>query len=191
MIWLLALACAGAPEPIDTASSSTGTSTTTTTPPTDGMEQLDPSALPAGPEPCRAAELVLVTDIIDGDTARMNTEDGNISVRFIGIDTPEIGYDGDPSDCYAEEARNFAAASLHGKRVWLTHDAECVDMYDRRLAYVHTAVGEQGFFQRTALQGGYATPFAFEPNTTFEEIFEGDSQQANDAGAGMWSSCER
>ncbi len=178
------------------ASVTTGAATTTgsgstTSLPTDSLDDIDPSTLPAGDSPCREPELATVYDVIDGDTARMETSEGDRSVRFIGIDTTEIGYDGEPSECYAEEARDLVISMLEDRRVWLTFDAECEDDYDRWLAYIHTGTSSQGFVQRGLLQGGYAYAFPYHPNTTFEDSFDADEAAARDAGAGLWGACNR
>jgi micrococcal nuclease len=147
----------------------------------------DPGDLPEGAAPCSDPVLVELLEAVDGDTAWVDMPEGpHEKVRFIGIDTPEVGYDGEPDECYAAEATDFASSRLGGDRFWLTFDAECRDYYDRLLAYVHT---RDGFFQLYALQLGFAETLAIEPNTTFADDFAQAQQVAQAADAGLWGEC--
>ena len=147
----------------------------------------DPGYLPAGESPCREPTLVELRDVTDGDTIWVDYEDGGYDkVRIIGIDTPEIGWDGEPDECYAQEARAFLSQQLSGGCFWLTFDSDCWDPYDRLLAYVHTA---GGFFEVAVLDGGYGEVMLFEPNTTFSSLFHQAQSEAQASDAGLWGEC--
>ncbi len=147
----------------------------------------DPGYLPAGDAPCREPLLVKLRDTIDGDTVYVDLEDGSYEkIRIIGIDTPEIGWDGEPDECYAQEARTYLYQQLSGGCFWLTFDAECWDPYDRLLAYVHT---QDGFFEVETLEAGNAEVMLFEPNTTFAALFYQALGVAQGSNAGMWGEC--
>jgi len=148
----------------------------------------DPGDLPAGDSPCREPVLVkALLEVVDGDTAWVDMEEGpHEKVRFIGVDTPEVGHDGDPDECFAWEAAEFTRWMLEGDRFWLTFDEECYDVYDRTLAYVHT---RDGFLQLAQLDGGYAEVMTVPPNDTFQADFEQAEQEAQTEGAGMWGEC--
>ena len=182
MMWLLFWACT-ASETVDTAADS-GTLDTG-----DGLDLIAPEGLPQAKMPCREPELSTLESVVDGDTAWFTTSRGSELVRFIGIDTPEKGYDGEPSECFAQEAHDRAIDLLSGGRAWLTFDEECADHYDRTLSYVHVGLGEQYFVQRAMLQGGFATAFSVSPNTTFESDFSEDEYLANAGGVGLWGAC--
>jgi len=154
----------------------------------DSWYGLDPSTLPAGPNPCQAPALAEVLQVFDGDTALMDMPSGpHESVRFIGIDTPETGYNGYPDECYAQEAKTFAEEQLYPDRVWLTFDGECRDPFDRLLAYIHT---RDGFFEIDCLAGGFARTLAIEPNTSFADEFAQVESAAMATDAGLWGVCE-
>ena len=157
----------------------------------DGLDELAPELLPQGESACREPELVELESVVDGDTAWFTSGSGSELVRFIGIDTPERGWDDEPSECYAEEATARVEELLVGGRAWLSFDAECEDHYERTLAYVHVGLGDQSFVQRALLQGGYATVFSVEPNTTFASSFTTDESQAQGGSMGLWGSCAR
>jgi len=180
------LACSP-PQTSDTGDS--GSTTHSDTPEDDGMDSVDTSLLLAGDNPCREPVLVTVQYMVDGDTAWVEGVDGREKVRFIGIDTPEIGHDGEADDCYAGDALAFGERLIEGARVWLTFDVECEDYFDRTLAYVHMGTGSQDFVQRRMLQGGYAEAFEVSPNSTFAEIFTQDEEMAQNANIGRWAEC--
>jgi len=154
----------------------------------DSWYDLDPSTLPQGPDPCQAPQLVTVLQVFDGDTALMDMASGpHESIRIIGIDTPEMGYKGEPDECYAQEAKAYAEQELTADKVWVTFDHECRDYYDRLLAYVHTRDG--GFFEIGALSGGYARTLAISPNTSYEDEFAQTESAAMATDAGLWGEC--
>ena len=109
MIWVLLWACTGS-EPFDTGVD------TETVDPGDGLDRIAPENLPQAKSPCREPELSSLESVVDGDTAWFTTSRGSELVRFIGIDTPEKGYDDDPSECFAEEALQRAEDLLSGGR---------------------------------------------------------------------------
>ena len=50
-------------------------------------------------------DTVVVNRVIDGDTIDVDIDGENTRVRLLNIDTPEIGHNGEPSECLAEEAK--------------------------------------------------------------------------------------
>ena len=155
----------------------------------DPITLIDPTTLPAASNACRTPVLVDVNHVVDGDTAFVQAPGGEEKIRFIGIDTAEIGYDDEPDECYAQEARVFLMDLIDEKKVWLTFDALCADTFGRTLAYVHTNVGSQGFVQRQMLQRGMAKDFPFNDTPAFNDLFAGDAEQAQQAGMGGWGNC--
>lgn len=147
----------------------------------------DPGYLPEGDTPCRTPVLAKLSEVVDGDTVYVDFEDGSWEkIRIIGIDTPEIGWDGDPDECYAQEARIFLHQQLNAGCFWLTFDEDCWDPYDRLLAYIHT---EAGFLEVASLEGGYADVMLFEPNETFAALFYQALGTAQNGDVGMWGEC--
>lgn len=155
------------------------------------IADLDPSVLPAGPDPCRTPVLVRVDEVTDGDTVRVEPIGGGVgeTVRIIGVDTPEIGYGGEPDDCWAQEATGFTRDLLQGERAWLTFDGECIDNFDRTLAYVHTGAEQEDFVDWLLLRRGHGRPLAIAPNTTFRAELELASRDARSEDLGLWAAC--
>lgn len=84
----------------------------------------------------------MVNRVVDGDTLHVDHPDGDkktTTIRFWGIDTPEInhGFDDKPDQPFGLEAKAVAQALAEGKRVTLlleAHDQR--GKYGRLLAYV-------------------------------------------------------
>ena len=151
---------------------------------------IDPDTLPAGNTPCKEPVAAEMDYVIDGDTAWLDTDEGELKVRFIGIDAPEVGYKDTPAECYGDEAKAYVESWLKGERVWLTFDAECQDDYGRWLAYLHYDDTEDGFVQRHLLNEGYVTTMTIQPNDSFSETFVADENRARALSKGIWSACE-
>ncbi len=154
------------------------------------ISAVDASSLPAGPTPCHAPVLVYVTQVRDGDTFVVEAITGDVSgpVRLIGVDTPEIGRDGAPSECYGEEAGAWMQ-QVTGRSLWLTFDSECTDRFDRNLAYAYYGSRRTELLQRHLLRRGYARRFPFSGNDGLAELLDNDEQIARAAGVGLWTAC--
>jgi len=74
--------------------------------------------------------------VFDGDTIQLQNGE---KVRYLGIDTPEMG---EPVEFMAEEARQMNLRLVAGKRVSLEYDREREDRHGRKLAYVFLENGE-------------------------------------------------
>jgi micrococcal nuclease len=157
----------------------------------DRVSATDPSCLPAGAAPCLPPHLGRVTSVVDGDTLRVEgtvPEVFLMNVRMIGVDTPEVGHGGDPSDCFGEAAAEFTR-QLQGHLVWLTFDAECIDPFNRRLAYVHIGDGTGDLWERQLLSRGMARVLTIAPNNSYATTFEQDEARAQSGDVGLWGSC--
>ena len=150
-----------------------------------------PGSLRAGTTACRMPVLGRVRRAVDGDTIHV-TENGSgadLTVRMIGVDTPEIAHmPGETSECFGDQATVFTN-SLVGHQVWLTFDAECEDTFGRQLAYVHIGAGRNDMWQRQLLRRGYARVLTISPNDSFSGLFEMDLTTAQVEGAGQWTAC--
>ena len=155
----------------------------------DPVDLIDGDALPAGTDPCRDPVKGSVSDVIDGDTIKVETGRGVERVRLIGIDTPEVDHSGPDDECYGEESKAFLGAMIKNRTVWLTFDSECIDDYGRTLAYVHRGFEDNEFIQRVLLKGGWASTFAVVPNVSFQSTFAADQAQAQAEGGGLWGDC--
>jgi micrococcal nuclease len=131
-----------------------------------------------------------VLRVIDGDTILVAVGGRQERVRYIGVDTPETVKPNTPVQCFGKRASAANHRLVDGREVRLIADAEARDRYGRLLAYVYR-VGDGRFVNEALIRGGYATTLAIAPNVRFADRFAALAQQAQDAGRGLWSACER
>jgi len=128
--------------------------------------------------PFQADEWVEASYIYDGDTVKL--KDGR-KLRFIGINTPEIGYDGEPSEPLAEEARQALIDLLaDNKRLALRFGVERKDRHGRLLA--HVFLPDRRNLQTLLLQKGLAASVAIGPNLTNFDCYLAAERQAGQQG---------
>lgn len=128
-------------------------------------------------------ERVQVEYVHDGDTVKLS--DGR-RLRLIGIDTPELGRDGEPDQPYAVPARD-ALRHLLGRHatVSLRFDVSRHDVHGRLLAHVFLDDGTS--VSAWLLQRGYATLLVVPPDIWNVECYEEAERQARAAHIGIWS----
>jgi len=101
----------------------------------------------------------VVTYVIDGDTIEV---DDDTRVRLLGVNCPEIGYDGAADEPLAGRARKFVADRVIGKIVTLKLESEQRDRYKRLLAHVYSMDGTN--LQEQILTHGLGSVVAIPPN---------------------------
>jgi endonuclease YncB( thermonuclease family) len=148
-------------------------------------------ARPALASDCEApsgSEFHRVSTVIDGDTLRLKSGE---TVRLIGIDTPELGRDGNPDSPYARQARDALKHLVEqsGWRIRLRSGIDPRDRYRRRLAHLYTAGG--GNLTAALLRQGLGYQAVVAPNTTHLGCYREAEQAARNAGRGLWSTALR
>lgn len=190
MIALALAASCLAPSSAPTAPADTPTGPTDPGTDATALAGLDPSTLPSGDAPCREPVYFVDNYVVDGDTLYVTRPDGvEEKVRLIGIDTPELGHDGEPDECYAQEATELLRQRMRTGGGWLTFDLDCADDYGRTLAYLFVGSDAEDFLNRWIVWEGYARAFPVEPDTTFADAIQADEDDARRAGRGAWSAC--
>ncbi len=118
----------------------------------------------------------------------------DISVRLIGIDTPETVFPGRPVECFGPEATAFAEQLLDGARVLLEFDPTQgeTDRFDRTLAYVWVVDpgGQTTLFNLAAIAGGYAREAQYAAPYAWQPEFLAAEETARSQDIGQWSACE-
>lgn len=137
------------------------------------------------------AEVIAHTD---GDTAHVRLDAGaEEKVRFIGIDTPEVG---EHAESFGDEAAAYTAAAIPvGTTVWLETDAELRDRYGRLLAYVWLAEPRSGdaaevrelMLNARLVLDGYANAYTYPPNVKYTEVLKDLQAEAREDGRGLWA----
>jgi len=128
----------------------------------------------------------MVIRIVDGDTIKVQIDGQEETVRYIGIDTPELHRDGEAA-CYSQAATDRNTELVAGKQVQLVSDAEDRDKYDRLLRYVYV---DELFVNQLLVQEGYATTLEIKPNTDQAPVLERAEDVAREQNLGLWSVCK-
>ena len=152
----------------------------------------------AGPLPQDTVS-VSVTAVVDGDTIRVAYPNGTVdSVRLVGVDTPEVHVENDPTEfegvpdtdagraCLREagtDASNFAKDALLGREVGLAFDpaTDRRGYYDRLLAYV---VVEDRLFNYRLVATGHAR--VYDSDLSRADRFYSAETAARENGRGLW-----
>jgi len=149
-------------------------------------------------EPDKVATLILSRDInseelfdivrvADGDTITVSINGAFEKIRFIGINTPEIGNANIPSECLAEEAKEKMESLLEGHKVRLEFDETQGerDKYGRLLAYVY--LDNDVFLNRFMIQEGFAHEYTYQKKYKYIEDFVSDEEEARFKEIGIWN----
>ncbi|OGG08753.1 hypothetical protein A2154_00405 [Candidatus Gottesmanbacteria bacterium RBG_16_43_7] len=128
-------------------------------------------------------ESVRVIRVIDGDTIEI---EGNRLVRYIGINTPELGQGSDP-ECYAQSAFEANRALVAGKTVRLVKDVSETDKYFRLLRYVY--INEQ-MVNEFLVRNGFAHAATFPPDVKYGSRFVLLERAARKNNLGLWTACD-
>ncbi len=133
-----------------------------------------------------SGEKAKVARVIDGDTVVL--DDGR-TVRYIGIDTPEIT---GGEECFSREAKNQNEELVLGKNVILEKDVSETDRYNRLLRYVYVNspdMGQDIFVNEYLVREGYATVSTFPPDVKNQQRFMEAERKAREENKGLWGSC--
>jgi micrococcal nuclease len=127
-----------------------------------------------------------VIRVHDGDTLHIRTSaSDDVTVRLIGIDTPEVG---ENLECYGDEATELARKLMpEGSTVWALADGGTHDKYGRALYYLFT---DEGLLVNEALVAqGAAETLLISNNDRYWPELEAAEAEARDEGRGVWGAC--
>lgn len=145
-------------------------------------EQSDAGAV-AG---ARGAETTTVVRVVDGDTLVVG---GDVRVRLIGIDTPEVHDPRTPVECFGREAsRRMEQILPPGTAIRLEYDVERTDRYGRTLAYVYRAADDL-FVNVALVRDGYAVVATYPPDVAHVDEIRDAERSAREANRGLWAAC--
>jgi micrococcal nuclease len=128
-----------------------------------------------------------VTEVVDGDTVKIN-KDGKVeTLRLIGLDTPETVDPRKPVQCFGKEASNKAKELLSAKKVRLETDSTqgTYDKYNRTLAYIYLESGL--FYNKYMIEQGYAHEYTYNTPYKYQSEFKLAQKSAQDNKRGLWS----
>lgn len=124
-----------------------------------------------------------VVRVVDGDTIEVRLGDRLESVRYIGVDTPEVRHPKRGEEPGGREASAVNRQLVAGKQVRLELDVQARDRYGRMLAYVW--IGDV-MINAELVRLGYAQVMTVPPNVRHQALFLKLQRDARDARRGLW-----
>lgn len=148
--------------------------TATSIPPTATSQPLPTNPYPTATSTGR--ETALVTRIIDGDTIEVSMDGTTYSVRYIGIDTPEM------NEPCGSEATQANANLVAGQTVTMVKDVSEIDSFGRLLRYVYV---EDRFINGELVASGWAEAIEYPPDTSMAETLASFAAQGAGRGCAL------
>jgi micrococcal nuclease len=124
-----------------------------------------------------------VVRVVDGDTIHVRIGDRIETVRYIGVNTPEIHHPRRGEEPGGREATALNRHLVAGKQVRLELDVQERDRYRRMLAYVW--IGEV-MINAELVRLGYAQVMTVPPNVRHQALFVKLQRDARDGRRGLW-----
>lgn len=138
-----------------------------------------------------AGRAATVTRVVDGDTVEVTSDGGGeVTVRVLGIDTPETKDPHLPVQCWGPEASQFATDTLLDQPVRLVGDPTQAtrDRYRRLLAYVYLPDGSN--YSVLAAAAGAARAYVYDVPDAAHPAIAAAQDEARAAGRGLWGACD-
>lgn len=132
-------------------------------------------------------ETVQFSRVIDGDTIEVSTDGAKMTVRIIGINTPETVDPRKSVECFGQEASAFAREYFQPQAILLLEADSSqtnVDRYGRRLRYVFVNGEDYG---GVAIAKGYATEYTYNSAYRYQALYRQLEQQAREVRVGLWA----
>lgn len=137
--------------------------------------------------PGSVIEIGQVTRVIDGDTIEVFLDGQVYTVRYIGIDTPEIKHPEVGIEPFGPEAAAYNERLVLGKQIALVKDVSEVDQYGRLLRYVFVRSLDGQFVNAELLQQGLAQANQYPPDVACSQTLQAAEEQARAAQLGLWA----
>jgi micrococcal nuclease len=137
--------------------------------------------------------LYKVIDVLDGDTIVANVKGHEVTVRLIGIDTPEVVDPRKPVQCYGREASAKAKEILKNQEIYIEKDelkekTGDYDIYGRVLAYIY--LSDRSLYNRYMIENGYAKEYTFNKEKyKYQKEFKALQTKAKKEKLGLWGKC--
>lgn len=125
----------------------------------------------------------VVLRVVDGDTIHVKLGERVEKVRYIGVNTPEIGHPTRGEEPGGRQAAAVNRRLVGGRHVRLELDVQARDRHGRLLAYVW--VGDL-MVNAELVRLGYAQVMTIPPNLKHHELFVKLQREAREAGRGLW-----
>ena len=128
-----------------------------------------------------------LTRVVDGDKAKVSITGRSVTLRLIGIDTPETKHPSKPVQCFGQEASSRAKALLTNHKVWIQYDTSQAhrDRYGRDLVYAW--LDDRTMLNEVMVREGFAHEYTYDLAYRYQGEFRTAQRQAKTAGLGFWS----
>jgi endonuclease YncB( thermonuclease family) len=128
-----------------------------------------------------------VVKVVDGDTISVSMNGETVTVRLIGVDTPETVDPRKPVQCFGKEASDKAKEVLTGASVKLEQDETQgdKDIYNRLLRYVILEDGTN--FDEMMIKEGYGHEYTYDTPYKYQKEFQEAENYARDNKKGLWA----
>ena len=128
-----------------------------------------------------------VSKVIDGDTISIIKDGETVTLRLIGLDTPETVDPRKPVQCFGKAASDKAKEFLTGKTVRLEFDSSqgLLDKYGRTLAYVFLLNGT--LFNEYMIAEGYGHEYTYNLPYKYQKEFKEAQRRAREQKKGLWA----
>ncbi len=126
-------------------------------------------------------------DNVDGDTAKFDLDGEVITVRFLGINTPETVSTTVGEEPYGKEASNYTKQKLeNATKIELEYDSNSQekDKYDRVLAWIWV---DDSLLQEELVNNGLAENYMLQNNYRYANILQLAEEKAKSNQIGIWS----
>ena len=129
----------------------------------------------------------VVVDVVDGDTIKVELDGEVVTVRYIGIDTPETVDPSSPVMWMGPEASAANAKLVDGQTVYLERDVSETDRFGRLLRYVWLDASSGWRLVNLELVGlGFAVSSPYPPDVEYQDLFDAAESRAMRDGRGLW-----
>jgi micrococcal nuclease len=135
-----------------------------------------------GVAPRGATEKATVVRIVDGDTIDVRIGSVDDTVRYFGVDTPEVG------DALSRRATDANRELVGGREVILESELTDRDRYGRLLRHVWVRDGSELVLVGAELvRRGLATVVTYPPDDQYEPVFLRAERRARRQERGLWA----
>lgn len=136
----------------------------------------------------------VVLRVVDGDTFQCLHigKDKKVTVRMVGVDTPETVHPNKEVQTGGPEASRFLKRILNpGDTVYLTYDKSKYDRYDRTLAYVWIKTDRWIMLNLLLVRNGYGIAYIkYKFNKDYMPIFVSAQEEAKKEKLNLWRQSE-
>lgn len=129
---------------------------------------------------------VKYSESVDGDTAKFKIDGEEITVRFLGIDTPETVHPTKGEEPYGKEASNYTKQKLeNADKIEIEYDenASEKDKYERALVWVWV---DDTLLQEELISKGLAKTYMLQDNYKYAWILQENEEKAQEQKVRIW-----